>query len=497
MKFTYSLIIAISTLSVSVTGITATITINNNLVVTADDGFCTLPEAMVAANDNLTSGLNDGECAAGETGLDEIVFNLPLGQTDIKTGNILIPTVLEPLIINGPGADLLAIDAEQEGYLFTLRADFTLSGLSLINGMGYAGNAIYQYEGHDLTLSDCIIRNHYAEDNFGGAVRIVSSVNTNHVSIKNCQFIDNYSPKNGGAVYLNVSPNRHLVVSIDDSVFLDNESVTRGGGALGGGTPVDGTLSLQINNSRFENNDSGEGGGGIYLSGLNITGSITNSAFIGNHAGYGGGAVMWYKTGEFSSINNTFHNNTANNYAGALYLYADIDNAAGIHIINNTITGNHILSDQSSFGGGGLYSRDNKTKVSNSVIANNSAMNEAPDCSGTLGSAGFNLISDTTDCNFIADPTDMLGDDTLPLDPMLNLLIDDGDSNVYQAPMEGSPLIDAGNPVGCINNLGNRINYDQLGQFRHQDGSDMGVDRCDIGAVEIINSDVIFKSLFE
>jgi predicted outer membrane repeat protein len=342
-----------------------------------------------------------------------------------------------------------------------------------------------------------VIKDHYAEANFGGAMRINSSVDTNHVEITNCQFIDNYSPKNGGAMYLNVSPNKHLTVNITDSAFVGNESLTRGGGALGGGTPIDGTLLLQISNSRFENNLSGEDGGGIYLTGLNITGSIKNSAFIGNHAGWGGGAIMWFKTGEFSSINNTFHNNTANNYAGALYAYADIDNSAGIHIINNTITGNSILSDESSFGGGGIYSKDSKTKVSNTVIANNSAMNEAPNCSGTLGSAAYNLISDTTDCNFIADPTDMLGDDILPLDPMLHLLTDDGGSKVYQTPVVGSSLIEAGNPAGCLDNMGNRINYDQIGHIRHQDGSEMGLDRCDIGAVEVINTDVIFISLFE
>ena len=497
MKFAYFLIIAIPTLLASLPSLAATITININTVEVADDGFCTLPEAMVAANDNLASGLMNGECTAGEIGLDEIVFDLTANQTAIKTGNIIIPTVLEPLTINGPGAELLAIDAEQEGYLFTLRAEFSLSGLSLINGMGYAGNAVNQFDGHDLTLRDCIFRNHYAEGGFGGAVKIVSSVDTNHVEINNCQFIDNYSPKNGGAMYLNVSPNRHLTVNISNSMFLGNESLTRGGGALGGGTPIDGTLSLQINHSRFEDNDSNENGGAIYLSGLNITGNIKNSSFIGNHARYGGGAIMWFKTGEFSSLNNTFHNNTADQYAGALYAYADDANLAGIHLINNTITENSILTDATNLGGGGLYSRNDKTKISNTVIANNSSLTEGPDCSGTLGSSSYNLVSDASDCNFLSDPTDMLGDAQLPLDPMLSLIIDDGQSHVYQMPLIGSALIDAGDPTGCVDSVGKPINYEQLGQFRHQDGSELGVDRCDIGAVEIINPDIIFKSLFE
>jgi hypothetical protein len=124
--FIMAIILVLTTLSVSLNSEAATIIINNNSVVTADDGFCTLPEAMVAANDNLPSGGMSGECVAGDIGLDEIIFNLPTGQTDIKTGNILIPTVLEPLSIIGPGAEQLAIDAEQEGYLFTLRADFSL-----------------------------------------------------------------------------------------------------------------------------------------------------------------------------------------------------------------------------------------------------------------------------------------------------------------------------------------------------------------------------------
>src|SRR5437660_5332407 len=52
---------------------TTTITVNSTLPVIANDGFCTLPEAIIAANTDTASGTMAGECPAG-SGVDTIVL---------------------------------------------------------------------------------------------------------------------------------------------------------------------------------------------------------------------------------------------------------------------------------------------------------------------------------------------------------------------------------------------------------------------------------------
>ena len=55
----------------------ATITVNSTADTAANDGVCTLREAIIAANTNTASGAMAGECAAGAAGLDTIAFNIP------------------------------------------------------------------------------------------------------------------------------------------------------------------------------------------------------------------------------------------------------------------------------------------------------------------------------------------------------------------------------------------------------------------------------------
>src|SRR5438874_223786 len=52
---------------------TSTITVNSTSPAIADDGSCTLPEAIISANTDMASGTMAGECAAG-SGADTIVL---------------------------------------------------------------------------------------------------------------------------------------------------------------------------------------------------------------------------------------------------------------------------------------------------------------------------------------------------------------------------------------------------------------------------------------
>ncbi|MGA9421649.1 MAG: CSLREA domain-containing protein, partial [Rhodanobacteraceae bacterium] len=57
----------------------ATIMVNSNADTIADDGVCTLREAIASADTNIGSGGSPGECVAGEPlpTVDTIAFAIP------------------------------------------------------------------------------------------------------------------------------------------------------------------------------------------------------------------------------------------------------------------------------------------------------------------------------------------------------------------------------------------------------------------------------------
>jgi CSLREA domain-containing protein len=83
----------------------ATITVNSVADATANDGVCTLREAITAANTNTASGAMAGECLAGQAPLvvDTIAFNITGGCATVCTITpaTSLPTVTEPVVING------------------------------------------------------------------------------------------------------------------------------------------------------------------------------------------------------------------------------------------------------------------------------------------------------------------------------------------------------------------------------------------------------------
>ncbi|HMY74583.1 MAG TPA: CSLREA domain-containing protein, partial [Blastocatellia bacterium] len=75
----------------------ATITVNTTADTVAADGFCSLREAIQAANTNAAVN----ECTSGQSGLDNIVFNIPGGG--VKTINVTspLPLITEAVNIDG------------------------------------------------------------------------------------------------------------------------------------------------------------------------------------------------------------------------------------------------------------------------------------------------------------------------------------------------------------------------------------------------------------
>jgi CSLREA domain-containing protein len=114
--------------------VASNITVDTTDDTIAADGFCSLREAITAANGDAASN----ECIAGTGTSDRILFDLTFPAT-ITVGSDL-PAISESVAVVGPGVDLLAIDG---GDLYRLllfdfsptESDpwFVVSGLSLLD----------------------------------------------------------------------------------------------------------------------------------------------------------------------------------------------------------------------------------------------------------------------------------------------------------------------------------------------------------------------------
>ena len=84
-----------------------TITVNTTADTVANDGTCSLREAITSANTHAASGAASGECIAGLTGTDLIVFNISGPGPHVIAPTSPLPEITEPLVIDGlsqPGA---------------------------------------------------------------------------------------------------------------------------------------------------------------------------------------------------------------------------------------------------------------------------------------------------------------------------------------------------------------------------------------------------------
>src|SRR5262249_37287999 len=133
----------------------ATITVNSAADMTADDGQCTLREAIVAANTNTASGAAAGECAAGTAGPDTIAFNIP--ETGVRTVALssALPSITETITLDGytqPGAVANTLAVGSNATLMIQVSGRTGSSVLRLDGAASSGSTIRglvvnQYDG--------------------------------------------------------------------------------------------------------------------------------------------------------------------------------------------------------------------------------------------------------------------------------------------------------------------------------------------------------------
>lgn len=456
----------------------------------ADPG--TLRNVLATAGEGDTIDLTQLTCGT-----------ITLTQGAIDT-SVLGDNHLYDVTINGPGRDLLTIEAAGASQVFVVGGFSSNQGRAIFNDLTIAHGS---YSGG---LAGCIT-------GFGGAVEL------NRVTVTDCHSSGTVPLVFAGAVDV-------TTLDMTDSVISDSTATATGinGTAIGAGfyasdaaTLVDSTVSGNTATAPWGVNDGYlTAGGGLYTGDLVLTRSTISGNAIeatndGENARGGGVFVRGVATLDSSTIDG----NTADGAGGGVFKeifsnYGDPPPPQDTKLIvtNTTISGN-----SASSGGGIATSRP--LHLSNSTIAFNHATDAAGgvmfllsgvyDAEGTLTAQSSIIASNTSDAggatdlgaddvlaasganNLVmnADAAITLPGDTLTADPLLLPLASNGGPTRTHALDDGSPAVDTGNNVA-------ELEFDQRSEhFARVSGS-----AADIGAFERQQppaSDVIFRDGFD
>jgi CSLREA domain-containing protein len=263
----------------------ATITVNSLADTAADDGDCTLREAVTAANADAASGLEAGECVAG-SGSDDIGFSIA-GTIQPESA---LPTITTVIHIDGytaPGASkntqplaqgtnavlVIEIDGVNAGNVAGLRLVGNGASGSVIEGLviNNSGNTmccaqIGIYLAGVSGAATTILRGNFLGTDVTGTLR---------------------RPKGSRSIYL--APASNVVIGSDVGGAVDPAAVNLISGTNAAGVQSGGATNLRIRGNLIGTNAAGtaaltNSGGGVFIDG--ITSSwVADNVISGNSGG--------------------------------------------------------------------------------------------------------------------------------------------------------------------------------------------------------------------
>jgi hypothetical protein len=230
----------------------ATIIVSN----TNDNGPGSLRQALVVANDGDT---------IDATGISGVIT--------LTTGELLVN---KSVIINGPGADSLAVDGNAASVVFQVTATgaVTISDLTIRNGQAGFGGGILNGGGVLLTVINSTVSENTAP--FGGGI-----YNGGGLTIVNSTLSGNTATSEGGGIY------NGSTLTISNSTFSGNAAQGSGGGCINAGG------ILLITNSTLSGNSALDIGGGVYnLGTLHIGNTVLKRGDSGANINTNGGGTV-------------------------------------------------------------------------------------------------------------------------------------------------------------------------------------------------------------
>ena len=364
---------------------------------TADNGVGSFRQAIADAQENDTINFAPGV----------------RGSIALMNGELLIS---KALTIQGPGANVLAIDAGNASRVLHIDAHgraVSIFGLTFTRGRAYTGES---FEGggiwndSNLTLTACTV----------SACSSLGFVGGNDAR--------------GGGIY-NAAGSSIQVVRCT----LNGNSVTGGGS--------------------FHLSPGGSGYGGALWNNQGAMASLQNSTITGNTAEGQPGACNQFPCGGPGAGEG-----------------AGIYNAGDLVIAACTVASNAATTNGDSFsGGGGIWSVGN-SQITNSIVAENTG-GVSPDAAGSFESNGFNLIGRSDGSAGFTAMGDQTGTIAAPLDPKLGPLQDHGGPTWTKAPLPGSPVIDAGISANLSTDQRGGVrtyDYPNIPNSPGSDGTDIG-----------------------
>lgn len=496
----------------------AVIVVNSTLDVVADDGLCTLREAVTAANLDAASGVMTGECAAGN-GADVIVLSAGMytlslegsGEDNNASGDL---DVTSEITVQGLSEASVVIDGAALDRVWHVLPGgrLSLQNLTVRGGLATnsSGGGIY-HEGELLLLDTVTMTLNAAVGGFpngrgggiwsSGLVTLTNAVvsentaardgggfyNTGEAWLVGTSLRENTAALNGGGLYVNGG-----VVYVTDSTIRGNVTVFSGGGVNNQGM-------LYLRGSVVAQNSADLSGGGLFNSNGGVV-SLDAVTLYENAAAQGG--AVYTRDGQVTGVGSTFYGNTAVS-GGGLYsrdsatilsnstLSGNAASENGGGLINEAVNGEaavnlaHVsLVDNLAVADGSGLLVVGETAVitlSNSLLTN--AAVTAPYCGGAgdIISADYNLVGDAS-CNLSGS------NDQVVSGPLVDGLADNGGATMTHALLPDSPALDH-IPVG-ENGCGAIWTTDQRGVIRPQD------DGCDVGAYEAEESPIVVYATY-
>lgn len=332
----------------------------------------------------------------------------------------------------------------------------------LNNTAADAGGALYNTR--TATLENCTIRQNHANTGRGGGIYCKGSLATNHLNLYDCIITDNRAKDcgggicnengdtdiQGGQITNNYSNFGGGICQLGGWLFIGRCNIsTNTAVGSGGGIYVNGSTYMSITNSVIESNYANHGGGiyatadnpnqtqyGVHYSRISFNSAtyvgggiwigtsdftISNSIIAANLADTNGGGGI-YANGSYLTVTRTeIVDNTADGIGGGAFLnlvrdssfedtiiagnqaglygggiYVNTANPASATLTNVTIAGNHAKT------GGGIYNSWGTTKVTNSIIAENTNSSYKDDDvwtrndPSTLTRISYSLIGNTS-----------------------------------------------------------------------------------------------------
>lgn len=265
------------------------------------------------------------------------------------------------------------------------------------------------------------------------------------------------------------------VIHVAPGARLEAQSLgVQGGEAPGAGGGILNEGELSLTRVLVSSNDAVGSGGGIHSAPRAVL-EMAQSAVTDNQSTDPGAGIFGGREGTMRLTNVTISTNRSQaDFGGGVFAGADLDAT----LRNVTIVHNRAVRRGGGIHGEGTALINSQgARFANSILASNAAAEDA-DCSGHVGSLGWNLLGIGAGCaSFGPAKNDLVGTAAAPLDPLLGLPVLEGPTPV-RPPLAGSPALDAGNPAPVGSAAAACAPVDQRGEPRP------GGPRCDIGAYE-------------